>query len=1348
MTFMLSKAILFLIIVTGLLLVPNCSEAATLYVDGISGSDSPTCGDESFPCLSVEVAISNAAAGDTILIAPGNYTFPLNLTKPLSIQGDDSDIVVLQCAPNEQILLNSTEGTFSIKGISFSECQVDVASSRIYMETLTFQDHAALGLLDGTNASLVDCTFQGVELGLFVDGSQAVMHNCSFSQIDGGGVFAQNSFLSVQGCAFHDNRGGASIFASNSFTAIDFSYFRDNIHTIGTVVMLLVGEPGVISNSRFEHTSQLFVYYSLNYLLLQNCTFIGSSQSQDPLVLVTRSANLLFESCSFEVPSDTVVPSLAIRFAVYLFSSENVAMQDCFCETSGRGCIHGERTLITVNKHRGHNRLQTSSIRGISVPLQRTAFFPFAVLGNSEAPSWSTRTGSAFIRVAQTGGSPNVLVLANLHSISFSIPDDGSDDGFNRLNVVITSSTDMGALTITSLAHPVLYQNNDGSWSCIVVAGVSSVRGSGITLIRSTLDNPTTLNIQSVLYWIVPDVSSFGVVIDAAFDQSANRFSIVTSGTDHIVLISVDADYSLDTFLGLLPHGFAVSSIRFFNGTSFLTAGCVQGFLNVAAFSIVDSTFTLHFRARLVPNQTESDSFTCTPDTEPLSIDVHVSEGAAPTVDAVVTDPFKQVFYAVRDVFGSVESCPSEKDNNTILCLRSQERQTSSHFKQRAFGKSVAFLDSGPTSDERFVVTFTDAVAFFANLSADLPYLKIPNRFVTDYSLQDVVVAPVPNAGLMVYTPELATQGNMTPFLFPFTNTPGEMLDIIPQAGRPPVVKRIGCTPGTFSNTSKDFSFCHACPMGTFQTFNNASYCFLCPNENECPTGTVSPVGAPQRLRAPKCFRESSDVVTFDSFIISAMFYPLSLSFYLGTLFVITIILPPLIFLLVIHCPCFSGLKILVKFRGLLLNVLQKVNFIGTSKEIPKVVDDIRSKVLRKRTSPEKPPRTTTEDGDSEEKPADYVGSFLSLLFIVYVLVFLVYTLIFLFSCYCPDGDCEHPYLCFLFEQPKFNKTFPFMHFSVDSLCSNTHNTLSLRPSEQFNSLITQLSKMPLHIEVRLDGVPFDQCNVESVSIDPCSTPGKECSNIPARKVAGSTNWCLISVEIDPLMSYGDFVVSILFDSEIWLPSRINSTLQVNGSQFGTYQDDAADHNNDEALKYTFAQYPLYDLVYPTSNYYVLYGPISRSIQRTFIVHEKSAVLPFQSGQRTAGALLNSITASEFPSKVHPGEFEFDENMQLELTFRIETTTHIEFRTTTPFVSATGVITTLFVAFLAIIKLFQAVHGGVAQASKIGSAALEKAPTIVNKVLKRGDNGSAPTVELETVSSSRSPPVRGRSLLD
>lgn len=69
---------------------PAAAAAATRYV-AMTGSDSSDCTDSTQPCATIQYAINQAAAGDTVSIGPGTFGQSATVTIPLSIVGAGAD---------------------------------------------------------------------------------------------------------------------------------------------------------------------------------------------------------------------------------------------------------------------------------------------------------------------------------------------------------------------------------------------------------------------------------------------------------------------------------------------------------------------------------------------------------------------------------------------------------------------------------------------------------------------------------------------------------------------------------------------------------------------------------------------------------------------------------------------------------------------------------------------------------------------------------------------------------------------------------------------------------------------------------------------------------------------------------------------------------------------------------------------------------------------------------------------------------------------------------------------------------------------------------------------------------
>src|SRR5215469_15350060 len=69
--------------------------ATTWYVDGVSGSDGNNCTSADTACATIGHAISLAASGDSIIVAPAIYAENLGITKSLTILGSGATTTII-----------------------------------------------------------------------------------------------------------------------------------------------------------------------------------------------------------------------------------------------------------------------------------------------------------------------------------------------------------------------------------------------------------------------------------------------------------------------------------------------------------------------------------------------------------------------------------------------------------------------------------------------------------------------------------------------------------------------------------------------------------------------------------------------------------------------------------------------------------------------------------------------------------------------------------------------------------------------------------------------------------------------------------------------------------------------------------------------------------------------------------------------------------------------------------------------------------------------------------------------------------------------------------------------------
>jgi hypothetical protein len=75
--------------------VPTAVASTTLYVNGVSGSDSNSCKSPTTACKTIGHAISQAVSGDAIIVAPATYKENLTIGKSLNIIGSGASAPII-----------------------------------------------------------------------------------------------------------------------------------------------------------------------------------------------------------------------------------------------------------------------------------------------------------------------------------------------------------------------------------------------------------------------------------------------------------------------------------------------------------------------------------------------------------------------------------------------------------------------------------------------------------------------------------------------------------------------------------------------------------------------------------------------------------------------------------------------------------------------------------------------------------------------------------------------------------------------------------------------------------------------------------------------------------------------------------------------------------------------------------------------------------------------------------------------------------------------------------------------------------------------------------------------------
>ena len=176
------------------------------YVDGASGVDSGSCGASTSPCLTLNVALQNASAGNTIEVVRGGAFGPIYLTGAIAIAGpaDKSLFIVNSGAPPGCI--GAAPGTCApstTAGVQINAGATDQIKLKDMVVSAGSAGTAAIQIDSAQGVTMTGVTGRGgtsSSLGAIVTATPATnnlalfIHNCdiAFSAF-GGGVLLQPS---------------------------------------------------------------------------------------------------------------------------------------------------------------------------------------------------------------------------------------------------------------------------------------------------------------------------------------------------------------------------------------------------------------------------------------------------------------------------------------------------------------------------------------------------------------------------------------------------------------------------------------------------------------------------------------------------------------------------------------------------------------------------------------------------------------------------------------------------------------------------------------------------------------------------------------------------------------------------------------------------------------------------------------------------------------------------------------------------------------------------------------------------------------------------------------------------
>ena len=271
-------------------------EPKTIYVN--SSADSDGNGSEASPFRNLKDALNNAFAGDTIMVASGEYkgknNVGLSISKSLNLIKYGDDEVVFNAEKSNRILTVAAKST-NITGLTFKngvkasggaiihnsgilsliDCTFDDCKS---LSGSSYSDGGAI-YSDGTDLIISRSSFNNCEgmIGGVICGNSVSATNCTFNNNTahsyGGAIYANS--VSATNCAFTNNTGDGSAIYAKSSASIENDWWGSNnpnwdelIYNIETpsvyAVLNVIADPTEIDTSGKSDITTKFIWNGTN----------------------------------------------------------------------------------------------------------------------------------------------------------------------------------------------------------------------------------------------------------------------------------------------------------------------------------------------------------------------------------------------------------------------------------------------------------------------------------------------------------------------------------------------------------------------------------------------------------------------------------------------------------------------------------------------------------------------------------------------------------------------------------------------------------------------------------------------------------------------------------------------------------------------------------------------------------------------------------------------------------------------------------------------------------------------------------------------------------------------------
>jgi len=307
------------VVLSTMVLVPSAGAVPTTWWVDIQAGDNANAGTEAAPFRTIQVGLSHAVAGDTVLVKPGTYgvdpqqAFPIDFPAGVRMQSTDgADETVIAGSGGSEVLriTNAAAGT-TILGFTIT----DTAASGQTGVRIT---RTAAGSVVGW-PRMDDCVIESVGNisstggGMYIEGvagglAQPRLENTAFRDNvadEGGGVYVgANTRPMFIGCMFENNtayRGGGLCTRIEDEMTLYFCDFLGNSADVGGGLSAISGGGGLFAYGGSFTANSASVHGGGIELVAYNATIdsvaIVENTSNDGAGLYTDFGNPTLENC-------------------------------------------------------------------------------------------------------------------------------------------------------------------------------------------------------------------------------------------------------------------------------------------------------------------------------------------------------------------------------------------------------------------------------------------------------------------------------------------------------------------------------------------------------------------------------------------------------------------------------------------------------------------------------------------------------------------------------------------------------------------------------------------------------------------------------------------------------------------------------------------------------------------------------------------------------------------------------------------------------------------------------------------------------------------------------------------